>query len=103
MSEHYTLRICRECGYQFTLGPRQLSTADLKIHCGVLMEAHTLERLEKLVECGVAASIQESQQCDKLAHWSINGRPECDECITSCVERMPDNRSFLAPAMEEIK
>lgn len=29
---------CRKCPHNFTVGPRQLTTADLKIHCDELMD-----------------------------------------------------------------
>ena len=59
-------------------------------------------KLESPISCESHLLAQEEQQCTGLAYWRASGYAWCDECIMDCLERTPDNRTWLTPALEDI-
>lgn len=62
-----------------------------------------MTKLETPIPCEMHLLAQEEQRCTGLAHWRASGFAECDECIVNNLERHPDSREVLAPALDDIR
>lgn len=67
---------------------------------------HTcLINLETPGPCGMHELMQEPQRCTGLAYWAggVVLTDMCDECIVNMLEKLPDNRDWLQPALADIR
>jgi len=60
-------------------------------------------KLREPVPCEIHLQANEPQRCAGLAHWRLNGVATCDECIVNMLERLPDNREWLADVLTDIR
>lgn len=70
-------------------------------------DLHTcLVKLQTPCECEIHELVQEEQKCTGMAYWAYGFdrlTATCDECISNMLERLPDNREWLAPALADIR
>lgn len=101
----YTYYNCVRCSWEFTIRPGEITTADIKTHCGLPMNVYTLEQCQQPIACDTLRTHtlgQPDQPCGRTAHWQLAGHATCDECLVALVEQLPDNRQKLRLALHEI-
>lgn len=60
-----------------------------------------LVKLYKVQACGV--HLMKTGEWTGPAYWLADGTSICDKCIADMLERLPDNREWLEPALADIR
>lgn len=64
-----------------------------------------LVRMSEPGRCEIVHEMDEesARRCTGIAYWSTVDVSLCDECITDMLEKLPDNRAWLEPALADIR
>jgi hypothetical protein len=58
-----------------------------------------LRRLSVASACAISVSSRST--CRRIAWWSVDGLPVCDECIRAMADMNSDNERFFGPALQD--